>query len=331
MVLLREARNRKMGAAVLTFMNKPLPIFSITVSAKKNYFYVLPCNKRQLFDFDDKYILKKVLGDNGLPHPKGKSFTDPKLAVKYIVDELHFPVVVKPTEGSLSKHVTVCITSEEKLYQAIAVSQILKKNFVVEEFISGDVYRIAVIGGKVIAGCMRESPNVIGDGKHTIAELVEIKNADPRRGTINQKNFTLHKISMAKHSVDILKRQNMILETVPPHGKKIYLNNKVTLAAGADIHDVTDDIHPDNKIMFEQIAQLTGADLIGIDFICSNISKSWKDQKCAVIEANSSPYIDMHHVPFTGTPRNVSGAIIDLLEKRNNVRSFANPQSALDF
>ncbi|MDP3790961.1 MAG: hypothetical protein Q8R38_02835 [Candidatus Omnitrophota bacterium] len=35
-----------------------------------------------------------------------------------------------------------------------------------------------------------------------------------------------------------------------------------------------------------------------------------------IIEANSLPYIDMHHFPVTGAPRNVAGAILDEVERR---------------
>ncbi len=316
MVLLHESKNRGLDVSVLTFFGLTSSIFSITFSNRKIYFKILPCNKR-LFNFDDKYEFKKVLSKNGIPNPSGQSFVNYDQAVDYVIEKINFPVVVKPLSGSLSKHTTVGVASREELRRAVAISQILKKDFVVERFISGDIYRITVVGGKFVASCMREAPNIIGDGKHDIAELIELKNADAKRGDIDQNSFTLHKIALTKSTLAFLDEQGISLNTVPLSNRKIYLNKKITLATGADIHDVTHITHVDNVEMFERIAHLCGADLIGIDFICPDISQSWKHQVCGVIEANSLPYIDMHHVPSTGVSRNVSGAILDLLQNRD--------------
>lgn len=315
MVILQEAENRGFAVANLTFFSLRSSIFSITIAKSKKYFNILPLNKR-MFDFDNKYNFKKLLLQNNLPHPNGKLFTNSKRAISYVTNELNFPVVVKPLSGSLSKHTTVGITKKDELEQAIIISQILETDFIVEKFIPGNVYRIVIIGGKFIASCMREAPNIIGDGKHNITDLINIKNKDHRRGDKNQDNFTLHKIVVNDDTLALLDSRGYNLKMIPHLNQKIYLNQKITLASGADIVDVTDITHFDNKVMFEKIASLCGADLIGIDFICLDISKSWKEQECGVIEANSLPYIDMHHIPSFGTPRNVAGAMLDLLEKK---------------
>ncbi len=221
-------------------------------------------------------------------------------------------MVVKPNAGSLSKHVTCNIQNEVGLREAVRIARIVSREFVVEEFIEGDVYRITVVNGAVVAACLREAPNVIGDGVSTVQRLIDIKNRDPRRGMIHQKNFTLHLIVVTARTHELLSTQGEGLESVPLKGKKVYLHDKVVLACGADIHDVTDMLHPDNKALFENAAKLCRASLVGIDFIAKDISKSFCEQKCAIIEANSLPYIDMHHYPVTGKERNVAGEILDL-------------------
>ena len=105
--------------------------------------------------------------------------------------------------------------------------------------------------------------------------------------------------------------QNLTIKSILSLGNKIYLHNKIILACGADIHDKTDDVHPDNNMLFVKLASLLQAPIIGIDFICQNISKTYRKQTCAIIEVNSLPYIDMHHFHVSGKSRDVAGYIVD--------------------
>ena len=158
---------------------------------------------------------------------------------------------------------------------------------------------------------MREAPNVTGDGAHTVAERIEIKNEHSWRGEAHQKNFTLHKIVADESAQVFLAKRGLTVESVLPKGTKVYLRDKIILKSGADIHDKTDEVHPDNIALFEKVSRLCESPLIGLDFICQDISRPHHQQECAVLEANSLPYIDMHHYPVTGKPRNVAGLIMD--------------------
>ena len=124
---------------------------------------------------------------------KGGCFRKAQKALFY-AKELGFPLVVKPKLGSLSKHITCNIQNEADLKKAIKIVQIINPEFIVEKFIEGDVHRITLVDHKMAGCCLREAPNVIGDGMHTITELIEIKNEHPWRGETHHKNFTLHKI-----------------------------------------------------------------------------------------------------------------------------------------
>ena len=267
-------------------------------------------------DFDDKYKLKQILKYNNLPCAEGECFHAIKSALAY-AKKLGFPLVVKPKLSSLSKHVACNIQNEADLKKAIKVAQIINSEFIVEKFIEGDVYRITLVDHKMAAGCMREAPNVVGDGIHTIIGLIETKNKHPWRGEAHQKNFTLHKISVDESARIFLAKQGLTMESVLPKGFKARLHNKIILKCGADIHDKTDEIHPDNIALFEKISRLCDAPLVGLDFICRDISRPHHQQECAVLEANSLPYIDMHHYPVTGKPRNVASLIMDYVLENN--------------
>mgnify|MGYP001590155931 CR=1 FL=1 len=314
LVVAREAAKRGISVKSFKFLGKDRTnFFSIKIKNKKIIFEVLPTEdiaKISKIDFDDKYKLKQILKYNNLPRAEGGCFRKAQKALFY-AKELGFPLVVKPKLGSLSKHITCNIQNEADLKKAIHIAQIINPEFIVEKFIKGDVHRVTLVGHKVAAGCMREAPNVIGDGMHTITELIGIKNEHPWRGEAHQKNFTLHKISADENTKSFLAKQGLALETVLPPGTKAYLHSKIILKGGADIHDKTDEIHPDNIALFQKISRLCGAPLVGLDFICQDISRPHHQQKCAVLEANSLPYIDMHHYPVTGQPRNVAGLIMD--------------------
>ena len=314
LVVAREAAQRGFPVKSFKFLGgESTNFFSIKIKNKKIFFEVLPTEevaKIAKIDFDDKYEFKLILQSANLPRAKGDCFSKIKPALAY-AKKLGFPLVVKPNNSSLSKHITCGIQNEADLKKAIRVAQIINPYFIVEKFIKGDTHRITLVNHKMAGCCMREAPNVTGDGIHTMAELIEIKNRHPWRGEAHQKNFTLHKIVADENTHFFLARCGLTFETILPKGTKAYLRDKIILKCGADIHDKTDEVHPDNIALFQKVSRLCEATLIGLDFICQDISRPYHQQECAVLEANSLPYIDMHHYPVTGKPRNVAGLIMD--------------------
>lgn len=313
-VIISSAHKRNIKIKVLKIFNKwNTNFFSLTKEGKKIVFEGLPSIKVgyiPLCDFDDKFTLEKILQDNNMPNAEGQVFYNSKAALLY-AKKFGFPLVVKPRYGSLSKHTICNIQNEYELIEAIRIVHEISREFILEKFIVGNVYRITIVNNNLVVCCFRELPNIIGDGIHSIEELVRTKNNNPLRGDINQKNFTLHKIPLNEKTILLLKNQGLTIKNIPLKNRKIYLYDKVVLSCGTDIHDKTDDIHSDNKFLFLKLSQLLKAPIVGIDFICQNISEPYHKQHCAIIEANSLPYIDMHHFPVSGKPHDVAGYIID--------------------
>ncbi len=318
LVVAREAAKRGLPVKSFKFLGRESTnFFSIKIKNKKILFEVLPTEeiaKIAKTDFDDKYKLKRILQSANLPRAEGGRFYKTKMAVAY-GKKLGFPLMVKPNNSSLSKHITCNIQNEADLEKAIQIARMINSYFIVEKFIKGDTHRVTLVNHKMAGCCMREAPNVIGDGVHTIAELIKIKNKHPWRGEAHQKNFTLHKINKDEKTASFLKNKGLTFESVLTEGTKAYLRDKIILKCGADIHDKTDEVHPYNVELFEKISRLCGAPLIGLDFICQDISRPYHQQECAVLEANSLPYIDMHHYPIAGKPRNIAGLIMDYVLK----------------
>jgi D-alanine-D-alanine ligase-like ATP-grasp enzyme len=257
---------------------------------------------------DDKARLKEEFSATGLPVARGGSVSSPKQALK-LYRSLTPPVIVKPRSGSGSRHTVLHITDEAELIRAFRVAKQVSPQVVLEEELEGPVYRATVVNGKFVAAIRRDPPHVVGDGVHTVAELVEEANKHPARS-----GPYFSKIELNEKAEKELAWQGVALTDVPAKGLFIYFHQKVNWSVGGTTADVTDEVHPDNQALFEKAAQILHAPITGIDFIIKNISSSWKEQKrCGILECNSMPFFDNHHLPFEGKPRNVAAAIWDMV------------------
>lgn len=314
-VLWDEAKKRSIVMREFRFLGLPLASFVATYpsgpdrAGKKIYFgsYPVPPGISEgVWWIDNKTILKKKLAKAGIPAARGGGALTRAAALK-LFRSLVPPVIVKPYQGSGSRHTTTHIVSEGELLRAFDISQEISPESLIEEELVGAVYRPTLVGGKLIATIRRDQPQVAGDGIHTIEQLIEEENKNPKRS-----GPYYSKIVLGAAHLNELARQNLTPQSTPAAGEAVLLHQKINWSVGGTTCDVTDDVHPDNRELFEKIAKLLGGPLIGIDFIIGDISKSWKTQeRCGVIECNSRPFFDNHHLPFKGSPRNVAGAIWD--------------------
>lgn len=259
---------------------------------------------------DNKARMKREFEKRGFPVARGgmaRTLTD----ARKIYRSLTPPVIVKPYSGSGSRHTLLHIDSEEKLAHAFKVATQICPAAVIEEELVGPVYRATVVEGKLAATLRRDQPHVVGDGTHTIAALVEMANKHPARS-----GPYFHKIKLDEAAHKELAWQGLSERDVPKKGQYVQLHQKINWSVGGTTVDVSDDVHSDNVALFEKVAKELRAAIVGIDFITLDITKSWKDQeRCGIIECNSMPFFDNHHLPFEGEPRNVAGLIWDMNER----------------
>lgn len=258
----------------------------------------------------DKAQTNRILADIGLPVPRQTIVYSLREAIE-AAEDIGYPVVVKPLDGNHGRGVAANLGNEEELKAAYPAAREISRIVVVEKFIAGLDHRMLVVGGQLVAAARREPGKVVGDGVHTVAQLVEIANQDPRRGIGHEKVLT--RLAIDEQALRMLARKGYTPETVPPAGESVYLRLTGNLSTGGTATDVTDAVHYDNREMAIRAAQAIGLDVAGIDFLTPDITKSWREVGGAICEVNAAPGFRMHVAPTEGTPRDPAGPVMDML------------------
>ncbi len=260
----------------------------------------------------NKELTNRLLHEVGIPVPRSAVVRDADAAVD-AARRMGYPVVLKPLDGNHGRGVMINLPTEADVREAFpfAERETRSGSIVVETFIPGKDYRILVINNQVVAVAERVPAHVVGDGKHTIQQLIEITNQDPRRGVGHEKILT--RITVDSQTREVLLKQELALDDIPEEGRFVQLKLTGNMSTGGTSIDRTDDIHPDNVEIARQAAMVVGLDVAGIDFIAPDIARSVREQRGAIVEINAGPGFRMHTHPTEGHPRHVGRAVIDML------------------
>lgn len=263
----------------------------------------LACDKE-----DTKFLLEKA----EIEVPRGEIIRR-ESSLKESCDYVGFPLVIKPVDGNHGRGITVDIQNYDDALIAFRQAKESSKRgaIIVEKYITGSDYRLLVINNKLVAGALRSPAHVIGDGKSTVQELIDIVNSDPRRGYGHENVLT--QITVNELTKTILKDKNYSLDTVIEKGEVLVLKDTANLSTGGTAEDITDIIHPANVSMAERISKIIDLDICGIDIMTTDISKPLSETGGAVLEVNAGPGFRMHLAPTKGLPRNVAAPVIDKL------------------
>jgi cyanophycin synthetase len=261
----------------------------------------------------DKELTKKLLAAAGVPVPNGRAVSDVQDAWKAAC-EIGLPVVVKPNDGNQGKGVTVNITTQDQLHAAYAVATEFRDDVLVERYMPGNDFRLLVVGDKMVAAARRDPPKVLGDGHHTIAQLVDQVNLDPRRGAGHSTSLTKIRFDDIAHAC--LAAQGFTADSIPTQGQRVNLRNNANLSTGGSATDVTDDVHPDVAARAIAAAHMVGLDICGVDVVCDSIFRPIEEQGGGVVEVNAAPGLRMHLTPSFGKGRAVGEAIISSMFPR---------------
>ena len=261
----------------------------------------------------DKEGTKRILKDAGIPVPRG--------TVIHYFDELQdaiedvggYPIVIKPLDGNHGRGITIDVRKWEEAEEAYDVASTASKTktVIIERYYTGKDHRVLVVNGKVVAVAERVPAHVVGNGKSTVAELIEETNKDPQRGDGHDNVLT--RITVDKAALAILERQGYSIDSIPRKGELCFLRATANLSTGGIAVDRTDEIHPENIWLLSRAAKIIGLDIAGIDVVTEDISRPLREVDGVIVEVNAAPGFRMHVAPSRGLPRNVAGAVIDML------------------
>ena len=252
----------------------------------------------------DKDLTKSLLANCGVPVPEGRTVSSPQEAWEAAQD-IGLPVCVKPVDGNHARGVSLELRTQAEIEAAYHLAEAEGSDVLVERHILGDEHRLLVVGGKVVAANKGETASIVGDGIHTVEELIEIQiNSDPRRG--EEEDFPLDTIRLKDHTTAVLElqRQGLTGNSVPEKGQHV-----LVMRTGNMAMDVTDLVHPDVAELAALAARIVGLDIAGVDLVAQDISKPMNAQGAAIVEVNAGPGLLMHLKPAMGKTRPVGQAI----------------------
>ena len=258
----------------------------------------------------DKEETNGILRDLGLPVPKQimvRTRSDAARAAKRI----GFPVVTKPLDGNHGRGVSINLKTDDEVETGFDKASEHGSTIIVESYIEGFDHRLLVVDGKLVAAAKRVPGRVVGDGEHTIEQLVAKVNEDPRRGVGHEKVLT--RLEFDHQAERLLAKLGYDRNTVPAKGEEVFLRSTANLSTGGTAIDVTDTIHPDNREMAIRAINAIGLDIGGVDFLTHDITESYRKAGGGICEVNAGPGFRMHVAPSEGTPRDVAGPVLDML------------------
>ncbi|HEY2881573.1 MAG TPA: cyanophycin synthetase [Pirellulales bacterium] len=258
----------------------------------------------------NKELTRSLLHSIGVPVPEGRPVESADDAWEAASD-IGLPVVVKPQDGNQGRGVATNLRTKEQVLAAYASAREESREVIVEKHAPGADFRLLVIGDELIAAAKRQPAQVHGDGRHTVQELVDIVNADPRRGEDHA--TCLSKIPLDAVSMQVLTEQGFALDSVPPDGQTVFIRRNANLSTGGTATEVTDFVHPEIANRCIEAARMVGLDVAGVDVVCEDIGRPLEQQGGVIVEVNAAPGLRMHLQPSFGNSRPVGEAIVSTL------------------
>ncbi len=246
---------------------------------------------------------RAVFSTHGVPHAEGTIFFSPLEAVRF-VKRHGFPVVIKPNVSGFSRGSHFPIINYRQLWKAALSVKIWWPTSVIEQYLDGKNYRIAVVRDGIMSVIRRYPPFVDGDGQSTIGDLIDRENRVREEMNLFP---IIHPILKNKQIGRYLQKKNLTFQSIPTEGERVILFNRISLAPGGVIEILDKEkMHIDNRELILKILPLFDANILGIDAIFEKgIETSYKEQDAIFLEVNSRPYLKMHDFPRFGRKENL--------------------------
>ena len=263
----------------------------------------------------NKTVTKKILADAGFPVPAGDEFTSLEQGLAYYPLIKDKQIVVKPKSTNFGLGISIFQepASLDNYQKALEIAFAEDTAVLVEEFIPGTEYRFFILDGRCEAVLLRVAANVVGDGKHTIRELVAQKNANPLRGRDHRSPLEIIKLGDIEQLM--LTQQGYAPDDILPEGKKVNLRRNSNISTGGDSIDVTETIDSSYQELAAAMATSMGAWACGVDLIIPDKTQPASKEKphCTCIELNFNPAMYIHTYCAEGPGQAITPKILDKL------------------
>ena len=260
----------------------------------------------------NKTVTKKILATADFPVPAGAEFSSLEEGLAYYPLMKDRQIVVKPKSTNFGLGISIFQepASMEAYHKALEIAFSEDAAVLVEEFIAGTEYRFFVLDGQCEAVLLRVAANVVGDGQHTVRELVAIKNDNPLRGRDHRSPLEI--IELGDIELLMLDQQGYAPDDILPAGVKVYLRRNSNISTGGDSIDVTESMHPSYKALAADMAKSMGAWACGVDLIIPDSSaiSTKENPNCTCIELNFNPSMYMHTYCAEGPGQSITPKIL---------------------
>ncbi len=304
-----EAVRRGVPMEQVVIWGKPIEMYRAKINGEWTFFQSLPIpqslHQSGYRWLDDKFILAEKLEQVGIAVPKSRRVLTISDALKGYKD-LSKPIIVKPQNGSRGRHTTTNIHTKEELKKAVLLGREITLWMVMQEHLFGSVYRATVINNKLVGFFRADAPEVVGDGVHTVRELIELKNKSHHE--------RLSDITINDDLITFIKRSGYTLDSIIPSGVKVHLSAKTGRMYGGYTEEMLPKVHPKMHEIFKKAGEVVQAPVVGFDLIIENPLKDPDTQRWGIIECNSLPFIDLHYMALEGEPINLAKNVWDLWE-----------------
>lgn len=244
----------------------------------------------------DKSLTHKTLSLAGLNVPTQQLAGNADDNLAFL--EEHGRIVVKPLDGEQGNGVAVDLDTFEQVQVAVEAARSFDHRVLLESFHPGLDLRIVVIGFEMVAAAIRRPAQVIGDGHHSILQLIEAQSRRRQAATdgesrIPQDAETLRAVQAAGYEYD----------SVLPAGELLAVRKTANLHTGGCLEDVTAILHPVLKDAAIRAARALDIPVVGLDMMVSAADQP----EYVFIEANERAGLANHE------PQPTAERFIDLL------------------
>lgn len=315
-ILIREALNRNIKVEIMDRKEN-----FIKLQKGKNIQYVKQATKTSLDSYitflimENKHVTKSILKTSSINVPEGNIYYSRDRAIEDFNKYKEIDIVIKPNNTNFGKGVAILkktlMQNKEVYMESVNKAFYYDNSIIIEEYMEGREFRFLVIGNEVPAILHRIPANVIGDGGHTIKELIDIKNKDPIRG--KGYKTPLEKLEAGNAEKLFLKEKNLDFSFIPEKGEQVFLRRNSNISTGGDSIDFTDEIINPYKEIAVKASQAVGAKICGADIIIKDINVPPSPDNYSIIELNFNPALHIHNFPYKGNNRNVGKKVLNLL------------------